>query len=217
MKISTKHHKKYNRKQTRKVKVVEILTQEQLNSINSIKNQRDRAVCIFLLNTGLRVSELTELDYGTVFEDIRSKIIVDKLLVLGKGNKERTIILTQAAKQAILDINYYNRKELGAKGINKNSPLLLSRIGQRLTPRSIQLVIKRELNTSPHIFRHTCFTNMSRAGVIGVVIQKAAGHSEFSTTAKYYLAVTDKDIAEAFETVEVKDRKGFELVVGDSI
>jgi site-specific recombinase XerD len=206
VKCNRKRGKRYNKKQTTKVKVVEILKPEQELAIPCITNLRDKAIIEFLLHTGLRITEYLNLNYGDVFEDIRKKQIKDEISVTGKGNKKRSIPLNENAKQAILNLDSYNRKNLGVKGITKGTPLTISRFGRRISEDTIQAVVNKNLGTNPHVLRHTCLTNMRKEGVKLEVIQKIAGHSDISTTTKYYLSVSNEDLTNAVKAIEKTDK-----------
>lgn len=212
MQVRTAHRKKYNKANTKQTHIVTVLSPSQIARIDLIVNRRDRAICKFLLNTGLRLSEFTELDYGHLFQDIRHKQVTRELALLGKGNKSRRIVLNMDAVKAVLDIDEYNRTVLQITGVNKHTPILVSRQAGRLSPRMVEIMVKEELGCTPHTFRHTCFTNMRKAGIDGTVIQTAAGHSHFSTTSHYYLSVDNNDLAEAFDRLETKNTKGPKLL-----
>jgi len=202
MKIkSVKKAKRYNKRKTKKANVVEVLSPKQTMAIEGVENPRDKAIILLMLNTGLRLTEVVDLNYGDVFDDLKTLSLPSQIKVVGKGNKERVIALNNMAKTQLLSLHHFNRNTLGIRGITKTSPLLLSNRYKRLTPRAIQYAVRASLSTHPHVLRHTCFTNMMKSGVEGVVIQKAAGHSEFSTTAKYYLSVTGEDIQTAYSMI----------------
>jgi integrase/recombinase XerD len=214
MKIkSNRKTKRYNKKETTKVEIVEILTTEQTQAIDTISNDRDKAICQFLLNTGLRVDEMVNLNYRDCFEDIRSKTIRDSITVIGKGNKERMIPLNQTAKNTILAIDKYNRQQLQVKGINLNHALLVSQKKSRLSKRQIERMVNSNLDTHPHVFRHTCFTNLRKRNTPLEVIQKVAGHSDITTTARYYLNVNNEDLTNAMNAI---DQQGMRLVAASA-
>lgn len=198
---STKKHNLNRKTKKTKQHIVEILTDTQIEKINTIKNQRDKAIILFLLNTGLRVSEFVNLNYQDVFENIKNKVVKSEIIITGKGNKERTIPLNNTARQSILTIDRYNRTSLEVKNINRNYPVLISRQASRLSRQQIHNICQANLETHPHVLRHTCLTNLKNNGVDGVIIQKLAGHSDYNTTAKYYLSVSSEDIKNAVDTL----------------
>lgn len=210
---SVKKSKRYNKKETIKSNNVEILSDNQINKINSIDNIRDKSIMVLLLNTGLRESELTNLNYTDIFEDVKKKIVKDNVKFIGKGNKERIVPLNNDCKEAIINIDNYNRNELELTQITKNNPLLVSQKKQRLANRTLRHLTDKYINTNPHVFRHTCFTNLRKNGVEGEVIQRIAGHSDYSTTVKYYLNVNNEDMTNAMKTLETKKETKLRLVV----
>ncbi len=148
---------------------------------------RDLAVLEVLYSSGIRVSELTGLDIGSV--DMGAGTIK----VLGKGNKERIAYLGDYAKESL---RLYIEKERSAGG----GPLFTGGKGgqgggnnaRRLTPRTVQRLVKKYTATSginktptPHSLRHTFATHLLDAGVDLRSIQELLGHSKLSTTQRY--------------------------------
>jgi site-specific recombinase XerD len=202
---SVKQYKKYDKAATIKVKEIKTLKNEE--KINIVENKRDKAIMTILLGTGLRVSEFVSLNYEAVFTDIRKKQIKDIILITGKGNKERAIPLNDDVKKAILDIDLYNRKELELIGINRNTSLTNSQKKVRLGVRQIERLTKEYINLNPHSLRHTCFTNLINNGVNGETVQKLAGHTDYNTTVKYYISVSQDDLLNAVKTLEKSTNK----------
>jgi integrase/recombinase XerC len=141
---------------------------------------RDRAILELLYSCGLRVSELTGLNVGSV--DRRERLA----RVLGKGSKER---LVPVGRQALKALEEY----LDARSHPPlDAPLFLNQRGERLTPRSIQRNLKKQLLTAglptdgtPHALRHTFATHLLDAGADLRAIQELLGHASLSTTQKY--------------------------------
>ena len=197
---SNRRKKRYNRNETKRVKTVKVLDTEKLESINEIENLRNRGIILLLLHTGLRVSELVNLNYGDIYETGLRKV-KDSIQVIGKGNKLRIIPLNETAKQAIRLIDRYNRKRLFLKGITQRTPFLISQKLFRMTTRAVEYITKKEIGVHPHVLRHTCLTLLRRSGVPLEVLQKIAGHENIQTTAKYYLAVTNLDLEQAMQSI----------------
>ncbi len=146
---------------------------------------RDYAILTIFLNCGLRLSELV----GINLPDIRD----DKLTVLGKGNKERTIYLNPACTKAIDAYVKNERPTAGIKPQHQNA-LFISRNMQRIGVSMVQKLVKRyikaagldETKYSVHKLRHTAATLMYQYGHVDVrVLQEILGHSELSTTQIY--------------------------------
>ena len=154
-------------------------TFELLAKPNSI---RDKAILFLLYGTGLRVSELSNLNLNHL--DLDNRIIH---VVGGKGNKDRIVPLPDLIIP-ILKESITKRVE------NANSTaLILNRSGNRLTPRSIQRLVKKykkeagleEKKVTPHTLRHAFATHLLSNAVDIRVIQELLGHASLSTTQLY--------------------------------
>ena len=141
---------------------------------------RDRAILELLYSCGLRISELTGLDVGKV--DFGQELV----RVTGKGDKERIVPVGQHALKAI-------RAYLEERGVpGDQEPMFLNRLGGRLTARSIQRHLKKQLlqanllkNATPHALRHSFATHLLDGGADLRAIQELLGHASLSTTQKY--------------------------------
>jgi len=146
---------------------------------------RDVALLELLYGTGLRVSEACALDLGDIDRD---RYGVPMLLVRhGKGNKAREVPIGGAADRAV--IAYLPaRKQLAATG----SALFVNAAGQRLTPRSVQRLVKRwtiaggvHADATPHSLRHSFATHLLDEGVDLRAIQELLGHASLGSTQIY--------------------------------
>ncbi len=144
-------------------------------------NDRDRAIIELFLATGLRVSELIEINVSDI------DFSTNHIIVRGKGDKERTIIFTEKCK-------YYILKHLSSRKDTESDILFASlRVPHnRLKTRAVQNIIHDIKNTihinhklSPHCFRHTMATNMLQSGADVTVVQKLLGHANINTTLIY--------------------------------
>ncbi len=149
---------------------------------------RDYAIVTLFLNCGMRLSELSNIN----LEHIKDK---NKLTVLGKGKKERTIYLTQSCVDAI-DGYLKFRPEV------KSNALFLSMRQKRMSNRSIQHMIEKHLkNTgldtskySVHKLRHTAATLMYEYGNADIrSLQEILGHESVNTT-EIYTHVNDDQL-----------------------
>ncbi|MEB2776644.1 site-specific tyrosine recombinase XerD [Algoriphagus sp. D3-2-R+10] len=149
------------------------------------EGHRNRAMLEMLYSSGLRVSELTELKKGQVFED------VGFLRVTGKGNKER---LVPIGKDALKYLNIYKDKVRVHQTIVKGHEeyVFLNRRGKKLSRVMIFLIIKKtaeqagiEKNISPHTFRHSFATHLIEGGADLRAVQEMLGHESITTTEIY--------------------------------
>jgi integrase/recombinase XerC len=136
---------------------------------------RDAAIIELLYGSGVRVSELTGANVG----DFRD----GELKVLRKGGKEGIVPTGRLAAEVL-------GAYLGARGtVARDEPLFLNRRGGRLTPRSVQRMLRRRINletkVSPHVFRHSCATHMLNAGADLRAVQELLGHASLTTTQLY--------------------------------
>ncbi len=142
-----------------------------------ITKLRDKLIVTLLYSSGLRVSELINLSVDNVnFEG-------KQLSIVGKNNS-RVILLDESTKQLI-------QKYL-EKRTQKSNYLVVNKSGNPLTPRYVQLMIKKYGNESgiekkitPHILRHSYATHLFEQGVNIKIIQQLLGHSNLSTTQIY--------------------------------
>ena len=152
---------------------------------DTVLDLRNRAIFETLYSSGIRVSELTQMNLADVdFEDA-------VIRVLGKGNRQRMIPVGQKALTAIKAYRQLLQRT-GGPGAAPDGPLFLNRFNKRLTPRSIARILKQLVNAvglltpvSPHALRHTFATHMLDAGADLRAVQELLGHKSLSTTQKY--------------------------------
>lgn len=161
---------------------------------------RDYAIITLFLNCGMRLSELV----GINIKDI--SFSEEKLNVIGKGNKERTIYLNKACINAI---NSYldDRPKEGIKYDSKDA-LFLSERRERISNRTVQTIVRKELlksgldinKYSVHKLRHTAATLMYQYGNVDIrALQELLGHESISTT-EIYTHVDNSQIRNAVES-----------------
>ncbi|HEY0192995.1 MAG TPA: tyrosine recombinase XerC [Kofleriaceae bacterium] len=146
---------------------------------------RDTALLELLYGTGLRVSEVCALDLGDID---RGRYNTPMLLVRhGKGNKSREVPVGGAADEALLAY-LPARQQLAATG----AALFVNAGGQRLTPRSVQRMVKRwtiaggvHADATPHSLRHSFATHLLDEGVDLRAIQELLGHASLASTQIY--------------------------------
>lgn len=148
------------------------------------KKSRDRAILTVLFSTGLRVSELINLDKSNI------NLERGEFYIRGKGGKIRPVFLSEIAKEALQ--RYLDKRN------DTSLALFVSKKHERLSPRSIQRIVKKAGITAgitkpvtPHTLRHSFGTDLLRAGADLRSIQKLLGHSSITTT-QIYTHVTDR-------------------------
>lgn len=177
-----------------------------LNIASDEKNrnkERDYAIITLFLNCGMRLSELV----GINIRDI--DFSENKMTVIGKGNKERTIYLN---KSCINAINQYLkvRPKKGVKVDAKHSEkaLFLSEQKRRISNRTVQYIVDKELEKagldttrySVHKLRHTAATLMYQYGKVDIrALQELLGHESISTT-EIYTHVSNEQVRNAVES-----------------
>ena len=165
--------------------------------------ERDFAIITLFLNCGLRLSELVGINISDIkFDD-------QKMTVIGKGNKERSIYLNKACIDAInayLDV----RPKEGIKKDKKDSDkaLFLSSYKQRISKRTVENIVSKELaragldttKYSTHKLRHTAATLMYKYGEVDIrALQELLGHQSISTT-EIYTHVDNDQVRTAVES-----------------
>ena len=141
---------------------------------------RDRAILELLYAGGLRVSEVT----GLHEEDL--SLDAGRVLVRGKGDKERMVPLGRTAVAAIEEYLRNGRPQLAKKRGRAAGSLFLSVRGWPLTRQWIwQLVKAADGKASPHMLRHSCATHMVEHGADLRTVQILLGHADIATTQVY--------------------------------
>jgi len=168
-----------------------------------IKVLRDKAILELLFSTGLRLSELCSLD-----RDI--DLSKDEFSIRGKGDKVRVVFLSNSAKDAIqkylslrkdldepLFIQYSRNKGNSNSKVAKN---LIPQITSRLTPRSVERIVKYyalaagiSKKVTPHIIRHSFATDLLSNGADIRSVQMMLGHANIATT-QIYTHITDRQL-----------------------
>ena len=150
---------------------------EQLRMLAACRDEREKAIFLALVRSGLRVSELI----NTRTEDLFDRSIV---VIKGKGRKNRITFIAEDAEKAIecyhktLDFEPY-WLICGATG-GKLSRQYIHKVIKRI---ALRAGIKKEI--SPHTMRHTCGTNLLMNGASIQDVQKILGHANIQTTLIY--------------------------------
>ena len=178
----------------------EFLTESEMEQVlNNIKmdspaGYRNRTILELLYATGMRVSELSSLN----FENLNLE--ENEIKVFGKGAKERIVLVSQRAKNFletyIKTVRYLIFKN---ENITPQTPVFINKTGYRLQPQSVRLAIrdvvdKIELpkHVTPHVFRHSFATKLLENGADLRVVQELLGHSSISNTQIYTHVSTER-------------------------
>ena len=167
---------------------------------------RDVALLELLYGTGLRVSELCALDLGDIDRDRYGVPMV--IVKRGKGGKSRQVPVGGAADRAL--VAYLPaRKGLAATG----SALFVNAAGARLTPRSVQRLVKRwtiaggvHADATPHGLRHSFATHLLDEGVDLRAIQELLGHASLAST-QIYTKISLDHLMKVYDAAHPRARK----------
>ncbi len=167
---------------------------------------RDRAILELLFSSGLRVSELINLNRDHINTKRR------EFSVRGKGNKDRPIFISKTASQHIDNYLKSRKDNLSPLFINYSKRCTTPSLDgnyRRLTARSVQRMIEKYARlagitkkVSPHTMRHSFATDLLLNGADLRSVQSMLGHASISTT-QIYTHITDqhlKDIHDQFHT-----------------
>lgn len=148
------------------------------------KGLRDKAILELFYSTGMRLSELINLNIGSV--DDKNNLIK----VFGKGSKERLIPFGKRAKLCLED--YLNKRVLRWSSSNNDVPLFVNGKNKRIPRRTIQRRISNYIKMissgkrlGPHTLRHTFATHLMERGADIRAVGDLLGHSSLSSTQVY--------------------------------
>lgn len=153
---------------------------------------RDRVILELLYATGMRISELCNLDLADI------NIEGQEITVFGKGGKERIVLISNRAKRYLTEYLDKIRPELILEN-NDNNALFINSTGYRLQRRSVSRSLTGIVKTlslpkkvSPHVFRHSFATRLLERGADLRVVQELLGHASISNTQIYTHVSTER-------------------------
>jgi len=156
---------------------------------DAVSDLRDAALLAVMYGCGLRVSEAVGLDLVDI--DMQSA----EIRVHGKGGKERISPMAEGVCRLVSD--YLELRHANAD--MHEQALFLNRTGSRLSPRSVQRMLKQralatgaDTTVTPHRLRHSFATHLLAGGVDMRAIQELLGHASLSTTERYTHLDIDK-------------------------
>lgn len=160
---------------------------------------RDKAILETLYATGMRVSELINLKFQDLHEDL------GLVRVLGKGSKERLIPISSVALDWLKKYEKQVRDPLILNVGKDDEHIFLNNRGKQLTRQAIWQMIKKYCqlagiakDVTPHTLRHTFATHLLENGADLRVVQEILGHSDISTT-QIYTNLSQKHILQVYQ------------------
>lgn len=182
------------------LRIIDSITGKNLQSL------RDRAMIELLFSAGLRVSELSSLNIDNI--NLKNQ----EFSIIGKGSKMRVVFISDSAKSSL--------EEYLSKRVDIDPALFIrtNKIGfkkeddLRLTPRSVQRIVKHHAKKAgiikdvhPHTFRHSFATDLLSNGADIRSVQAMLGHSSITTT-QIYTHVTNKQLREIHKKFHRKSK-----------
>lgn len=178
----------------------EFLTEGEIEQVlnnlkmNSPAGYRNRTILELLYATGMRISELSNLN----FEDLN--LSENEIKVFGKGSKERIVLVSERAKK-FLETYIKTVRYLIFKTENQNptEPVFINKTGYRLQPQSVRIALKEVMekielpkHVTPHVFRHSFATKLLENGADLRIVQELLGHASISNTQIYTHVSTER-------------------------
>lgn len=177
---------------------------------------RDEAMLSLFLGTGIRISECVGLDRKDInFQD-------NSFVVTRKGGNTSILYFSEEVADALrryldwLDAQIAEKTPFGARIYDKDA-LFVSSKGGRMTPRAVELMVKKYARVitpfkkiTPHKLRSTYGTNLYRETHDIFVVADVLGHKDVNTTRKHYAAMSEDIRREVVDKVKLRDRDGDE-------
>lgn len=173
-----------------------------LRSIENCTSARDKALAMLLFYTGIRIGECAALNEDDIALSERKGLVTIRA---GKGGGYRAIPLNSQCREALHAWLSHRRITYQT---NFDPAFFISNLGQRLSVDSIDHAIRKLAKSakleavSAHTLRHTCLTNLVRAGNDMVMVAQIGGHKKLETTMRYSLP-TKFDQETALENIQV--------------
>ena len=183
-------------------KLPKVLSEEEVNklldiNLNTDFDYRNKAMLELMYSSGLRVSELINLNVNDI--DLMNSTV----RIFGKGSKERIIPLNDYASEALKKYILYHRATLFKHG--ENNYLFLNNHGNKMTRQGFFKILKKialekniKTDFSPHTLRHSFATHLLKYGADLRSIQELLGHSDISTT-QIYTHITSERLQKNYE------------------
>ena len=174
-------------------------------TVSEFKDPIVRPLTTMMLETGVRVSEICNMDVDDVDLDDLSALILG-----GKGEKDRTVLFTDLTAEGIQEWMVERRMRAEKQVKEERQALFLTKNGHRITPRWVQKLMDRiadraEIKRSrltPHTLRHTFASGLLERGADLVTIQRLLGHASIATT-RVYLEISDQTLREIYKRAQM--------------
>lgn len=164
------------------------------SSNDETAHEDERLIIMLLFTTGLRVSELVDLNLNSI--SLHEKTIK----IIGKGDKERIVIIHD---DLLVLINHYMNQDRPKRVKSKTSRFLIQSIGKPYTRQKIYALVKNcalrvgIMDMHPHRLRHGFASTLLQQGADLRSVQTLLGHSDIKTT-QIYSHLSDKSLQEKY-------------------
>ncbi|BCD92644.1 tyrosine recombinase XerC (plasmid) [Francisella halioticida] len=182
---------------------INLLLQFAGSNSKQVLKLRNYTMIQLLLGTGIRLDELVNLDYRDIIINDRSgHLLVRK----GKGDKERAVLLSSKVRNSLNIYFDYRVKKYKLDQLNPDDPVIANQSNKRMTPRSVQKVIKSladkakitRIQVTPHTFRHTFANRYFQSTKDILSLQALLGHEDLNTTG-WYAKPTQKQLLDSMD------------------
>ena len=157
---------------------------------DDLKGIRDKAMLEFAYATGMKVSEIINLD----LKDVN---LVDSYVVCNEGYSKRVVPLGRISKEALVE--YLDNSRPYLLKTDDEKPLFVNVMGNRLTRQGFWKIIKQyqeqahiEKEITPHVLRHSFATHLLQNGADMRAVQTMLGHTDIAYTQVYMKLIDDQ-------------------------
>ena len=157
---------------------------------NDLKGIRDKAMLEFAYATGMKVSEIINLD----LKDVN---LVDSYVVCNEGYSKRVVPLGRISKEALVE--YLDNSRPYLLKTEDEKPLFVNIMGNRLTRQGFWKIIKQyqeqahiDKEITPHVLRHSFATHLLQNGADMSAVQTMLGHTDIASTQVYMKLIDDQ-------------------------
>lgn len=174
----------------------EIVRMLNVYKLTTYMQARNKLILMFLIDTGMRATELCQLTHNDIFETT--------IRIRGKGNKHRYIYISPMLKKYM--IKYERIKNEHFKdSIQEHNNYFLSYRGKPLTVEAVERVVKiagekakvrKNIRCSPHTLRHCFAQQQLKNGLDVYSLSRLLGHEDIQITKRYLQSIEDEQIIE---------------------